>query len=131
QESQQNVRFEFTDDDEEYEELYKDVNVKLKAIEHEEEGKGDAEMTDAEKTEVSLQSSFISSDFANQFLNLDNAPPVYNELVSMMNVKVRHEEPITQTPSLLTIPIIVISETSTAVAPTIPPTIPPITPLPQ
>ncbi|GJR63044.1 hypothetical protein Tco_1505206 [Tanacetum coccineum] len=39
--------FEFTDDDEEYEELYKDVNVKLKAIEHEEEGKGDAEMTDA------------------------------------------------------------------------------------
>ncbi|GJX72141.1 hypothetical protein Tco_0309312 [Tanacetum coccineum] len=38
---------EFTNDDEEYEELYKDVNVKLKAIEHEEEGKGDAEMTDA------------------------------------------------------------------------------------
>ncbi|GJS76991.1 integrase, catalytic region, zinc finger, CCHC-type containing protein [Tanacetum coccineum] len=39
--------FEFTNDDEEYEELYKDVNVKLKATEHEEEGKGDAKMTDA------------------------------------------------------------------------------------
>ncbi|GJV60695.1 putative reverse transcriptase domain-containing protein [Tanacetum coccineum] len=73
----------FTDDDEEYEELHKDIN----------------------KTEVPLQSSFISSDFANQFLNLDNAPPVDNEVVSMMNVKVRHEEPSTQTPSLLTIPV--------------------------
>ncbi|GJW98529.1 hypothetical protein Tco_0180337 [Tanacetum coccineum] len=134
-------------------------NVRLKDTEHEEEGKGDAVMTDVgrddgtqqttyeqvkddehvilktihdtQKTEGTLQSSFISSDFANQFLNLDNAPPVDNEVVSMMNVKVRHEEPSTQTPSLLTIPIIVISETSTAAAPTIPPTIPPITPLPQ
>ncbi|GKF58905.1 hypothetical protein Tco_0175691, partial [Tanacetum coccineum] len=65
----------------------------------------------------------------NQFLNLNNAPPVDNEVVSMMNVKVRHEEPSTQTPSLLTIPVIVILETLTA--PTIPSTIPPITPLPQ
>ncbi|GJV89615.1 hypothetical protein Tco_1533553 [Tanacetum coccineum] len=32
---------EFTDDDEEYEELYKDVNVRLQATEHEEEGKRD------------------------------------------------------------------------------------------
>ncbi|GJU47921.1 retrovirus-related pol polyprotein from transposon TNT 1-94 [Tanacetum coccineum] len=38
--------FEFTDDDEEYEELYKDVNVRLRATKHEEEGKGDAEMKD-------------------------------------------------------------------------------------
>ncbi|GJT87630.1 hypothetical protein Tco_1069347, partial [Tanacetum coccineum] len=60
---------------------------------------------DTEKTEVPLQSSFISSDFANQFLNLDNAPLVDNEVVSMMNVKVP--------------------------APTIPLIIPSITPLPQ
>ncbi|GJZ21509.1 hypothetical protein Tco_0558548 [Tanacetum coccineum] len=77
--------FEFTDDDEEYEELYKDVNVMLKDTEHEEEGKGDVKMTD--KTEAPLQSSSISSDFANQFINLDNAPPVDNEVISMMNVK--------------------------------------------
>ncbi|GJW30041.1 hypothetical protein Tco_0046916 [Tanacetum coccineum] len=83
-------------DEEEYdridEELYKDVNVKLKDVEHGEEGKGDAEMTDAghddvtqdttydqvendahvtlttvhdtQKTEVPLQSSSVSSDFA-------------------------------------------------------------------
>ncbi|GJW78416.1 hypothetical protein Tco_0140098 [Tanacetum coccineum] len=103
------------DDEEEYEELYKDVNVRLKDAEHEQEGKGDAEMTDAshedvsqeksyeqveddayvtltaapvtQKTEGPMQSSSVSSDFANQFLNLDNAPPVYNEVVSMMNVK--------------------------------------------
>ncbi|GJY11332.1 hypothetical protein Tco_0379517 [Tanacetum coccineum] len=151
--------FEFTNDDEEYEELYKDVKVRLKDIEHEEEGKGDAEMTDAshddgtqqttyeqvkdyehvilttvhdtQKTEVPLQSSSISSDFANQFLNLDNVPPTDSEAVSMMNVKVLHEEPSTQTPSLLNIPVTVILKTSIANGPTIPPTIPPIIPLPQ
>ncbi|GKC89110.1 hypothetical protein Tco_1149759, partial [Tanacetum coccineum] len=45
-------------------------------------------------TEVPLQSSFVSSDFATQFLNLDNVPPADNEIISMMNVNVRHEEPI-------------------------------------
>ncbi|GJX22816.1 hypothetical protein Tco_0227261 [Tanacetum coccineum] len=131
----------------------------MKDAEHEEEGKGDAKMIDAsrddgtqqttyeqvkddehvilttvhdtQKTEVPLQSSSISSDFANQFLNLDNALPVDNEVVSMMNVKVRHEEPSTQTPPLLTIPMTVIPETSISATPTIPPTIPSITPLPQ
>ncbi|GKB24916.1 hypothetical protein Tco_0864317 [Tanacetum coccineum] len=78
-----------------------------------------------------MQSSSISSEFANQFLNLDNAPPADNKVVSMMNVKVRHKEPSTQTPSLLTIPVMVILKTLTAAAPTIPPTIPLITPLPQ
>ncbi|GKE29089.1 hypothetical protein Tco_1444473 [Tanacetum coccineum] len=105
--------YEFTDD-EVYKELYKDVNARLK-----------------DKTEVPLQSSSISSDFANQFLNLDNALPVDNEVVSMMNVKVRHEEPSTQIPSLLTIPVTAILETSTAATPTIPPTIPLINPLLQ
>ncbi|GJU67669.1 hypothetical protein Tco_1253928 [Tanacetum coccineum] len=116
--------FEFTEDDEEYEKLYKDVNVRLKEKEHEEEGKGDEEMTDAghddgthsttyeqvkddehvilttvhdtQKTEVPLQSSSVSSDFANQFLNLDNVLPTDTEVISMMNVKVRHEEPNTR-----------------------------------
>ncbi|GJT63304.1 hypothetical protein Tco_1006837 [Tanacetum coccineum] len=120
---------EFTDDDEEYEELYKDVNVRLQATEHEEEGKGDEEMTD--KTEVPLQSSSISSDFANQFLNLDNIPPTGTEGISMMNIKVCPEEPSTQTPPLLNIPVMVILETSTVTRSTIPITIPPITHLPQ
>ncbi|GKE65567.1 hypothetical protein Tco_1519728, partial [Tanacetum coccineum] len=95
--------YEFFDDEEEYEELYKDVNVRLKDAKHEEEGKGDVEMTDAGRGDV----------------------------VSIMNVKVIHEEPSTQTPSFLIIPVIVIPKTSTVVAPIIPPTIPPITHLPQ
>ncbi|GJV81544.1 hypothetical protein Tco_1517414 [Tanacetum coccineum] len=151
--------FEFNDDDEEYEELYKDVNVRLTNTEHEEQGKEDEEMTDVgrddstqqtkyeqvkddehvtlttvhdtQKTEGPMQSSFVSFDFAYQFLNLDNVPPSDIEVVSMMNVKVRHEEPSTQTPPLLNIPVIVILETSTAVGPTISPTIPPITHLQQ
>ncbi|GKB93716.1 hypothetical protein Tco_0979853 [Tanacetum coccineum] len=101
----------------------------LKETEHEEVGKGDEEMTD--KTEVPLQSLSISSDFANQFLNLDNIPPTGTEGVSMMNIKVYHEEPSTQTPPFLNIPVTVIPETSTVTRSTIPITIPPITPLPQ
>nr|GEU95001.1 integrase, catalytic region, zinc finger, CCHC-type, peptidase aspartic, catalytic [Tanacetum cinerariifolium] len=69
--------FEFNNDDEEYEELYKDVNVRLTDTKHEEEGKRDEKMTDAG----------------------------HNEVVSMMNVKVRHEEPSTQTPPFLNIPV--------------------------
>ncbi|GKG20823.1 hypothetical protein Tco_0380624, partial [Tanacetum coccineum] len=65
------------------------------------------------------------------FLNLDNVSPADNEIISMMNVKVCHEEPSSQTPSLLTIPVMVIPETSTAAATSIPPSIPPFTPLPQ
>nr|GEW99578.1 hypothetical protein [Tanacetum cinerariifolium] len=107
--------FEFTEDDEEYEELYKDVNVRLKDIEHKEERKGDEEMTDVgcddgtqqttyeqvkddkhvilttvqdtQKTEVPLQSLSISFEFTNQFLKLDNVPTIDIEVVSMMNVK--------------------------------------------
>nr|GEV95605.1 hypothetical protein [Tanacetum cinerariifolium] len=37
--------YEFFDDDEEYEELYGDVNVRMKDVEHEEEGKKDVENT--------------------------------------------------------------------------------------
>ncbi|GJZ19380.1 hypothetical protein Tco_0555970 [Tanacetum coccineum] len=63
------------------------------------------------KTEGSMQSSSISSDFANKFLNLDNVSPADNEVASLMNVKVCHEESSTQAPSLLTVPVTVIMET--------------------
>nr|GEY64265.1 hypothetical protein [Tanacetum cinerariifolium] len=42
-------------------------------------------------------------------------------------VNVRHEEPSTHIPSLLSIPVMIIPENSTAIAATIPPPIPPIT----
>nr|GEW11879.1 zinc knuckle CX2CX4HX4C [Tanacetum cinerariifolium] len=86
--------------DEEYDELYKDVNVKSKVTEHEEVGKGDTEMTD---TKGSKQSSSVSSDFASKFLNLDNVSQVIDEVASMMNVKVRHEESSTQAPPIFSV----------------------------
>nr|GEW45571.1 hypothetical protein [Tanacetum cinerariifolium] len=94
--------FESTDDENKYvdkevydridDELYKDMNTSYDEV------KDDAHVTltavhDTQKTKVSLQSSSISSDFANQFLNLDNVLAADNEIISMMNVDVRHEEP--------------------------------------
>ncbi|GJV35642.1 hypothetical protein Tco_1408119 [Tanacetum coccineum] len=76
----------------------------LKDAEHEEEGKGDAEMTDAGRDDGTQKTTYE---------------------------QVHHEEPSTQTPSLLKILVTVIPKTLTTVVPTIPPTIPPITPLPQ
>nr|GEU51662.1 hypothetical protein [Tanacetum cinerariifolium] len=96
--------FELNDDDEVYEELYKDVNVRLTDTKHEEQWKEDEEIMDAGRN--------------------DN-----NEVVSMMYVKVHHEEPSTETPPFLNIPVTLILETSFAARSTIPPTIPPITPL--
>ncbi|GJX24410.1 hypothetical protein Tco_0228855 [Tanacetum coccineum] len=118
--------YEFSDDNEKYKELYKDVN----------QVEDDVHVTliathVTQKTKGPTQSSFVSSDFALQFLNLDNVPPADNEVVSMMNVKVHHEEPSTQTPSHLTVPVTVIPETSTATATTVPLTIPPFTLIPQ
>ncbi|GKA54314.1 hypothetical protein Tco_0753263 [Tanacetum coccineum] len=155
-------------DDEEYEcinkEMYDDVNVELKDAETDNEGKGDEEMTDAEKvdaeneninqkvtgdqvnddaqetvtaalatqkTEVPLQSSFISSDYATKFLNFDNIPSVTTEIISVMDIKVQHEDPSSQTSPLLTVPVMIIPETSSAPATTIPPPIPPFIPLSQ
>nr|GEW57544.1 hypothetical protein [Tanacetum cinerariifolium] len=107
--------YEFSGDDEEYEELYKDVNVRLKDVKHEEEGKGDAEMTNIGHEDGTQQTTYehVKDD---------------EDLILTI---VHHDEPSTQTPSLLTIPVIVIPKTSTAAAPIIPPTILPITPLPQ
>ncbi|GJZ97561.1 hypothetical protein Tco_0670014 [Tanacetum coccineum] len=116
--------------DEEYDELYKDVNVRSKVAEHEEVGKGDAEMTDATH-ESSKQSSSVSSDFASKFLKLDNVPPVIDEVAYMMNVNVRYEESSTQAPPILLVPVTAIPETSTVPSTTVPPSIQPFTPIPQ
>ncbi|GKE50871.1 hypothetical protein Tco_1486027 [Tanacetum coccineum] len=148
-------RFEFNDDEEDYDELYKDVDVKSLDAEREKEVKGDAEMTDADKnvsqersyeqvvddahvtltttqkTEGSMQSSSVSSDFASKFLNLDNVPPADNEVASMMNVKVCQEESSTLAPPLLTVPVTAITKTSTVAAMTVPPIIQPFSSIPQ
>ncbi|GJR00220.1 hypothetical protein Tco_0523204 [Tanacetum coccineum] len=47
-------------------------------------------LSEKEKTEGPMQSSSVLSDFASQFLNLDNALPNDNEIISMMNVELCH-----------------------------------------
>ncbi|GJU32362.1 hypothetical protein Tco_1175951 [Tanacetum coccineum] len=111
-------------DEEEYDELYKDVDVKSLDAEREKEGKGDAEMIDADK-DVSQERSY------NKFLNLDNVPPADNEVASMMNVKVHQEESSTLAPPLLTVHVTAIPETSTVVATTVPPIIQSFSYIPQ
>nr|GEY11025.1 hypothetical protein [Tanacetum cinerariifolium] len=65
-------------------------------------------LTATQKTESSMQSSSVSSDFASKFLILENVSPTNNEVASMMNVKVRHEESSTQAPSFLSVAVTVI-----------------------
>nr|GEV05643.1 hypothetical protein [Tanacetum cinerariifolium] len=79
-------------DDDVTKEFYKDVNVNLGII--------DADMTDANwggadqhNTEGSMKSSFISSNFTDKLLNFENTSPVDNEIASLMDFTVRHEEP--------------------------------------
>ncbi|GKC94488.1 hypothetical protein Tco_1159930 [Tanacetum coccineum] len=83
-----------------------------------------------QNTEVPLQSSSISSNYAAKFLNFDNIPSD-TIIISMMEIKVQHEDPSIQTSPLLTVPISVILKSSTAPVTTIPPPIPPFILLPQ
>ncbi|GKD60300.1 hypothetical protein Tco_1297809 [Tanacetum coccineum] len=103
---------EFNDDGEEYDELYKDVNVRSKVAEHEVVGKENAEMTDTTH-ESSKQSFSVSSGIATKFLNLDNIPPVIDEVASMMNVKTPHKELSNQATLNLSVLVMAIPETST------------------
>ncbi|GKE73766.1 hypothetical protein Tco_1535807, partial [Tanacetum coccineum] len=139
-------------------EMYSEVNVELKDSEREGEGKDDEEMNDAEhenvsqevagdqvkgdaqptvaaapttqKTKVTLQSSSISSDHVTKFLNFD-IPSGETEIISMMDIKVQHEDPSIQTSPLLTVLVTLIPKTSSAPVTTIPLPIPPFITLTQ
>ncbi|GJX26761.1 hypothetical protein Tco_0233057 [Tanacetum coccineum] len=69
--------------------------------------------TVTKKIEVPVTSSFRSSNLASKFLNFSEIPHTYVEIVSPLDVYVHHEVPRTQAPTLLTIPISVITESST------------------
>ncbi|GJX71606.1 hypothetical protein Tco_0308777 [Tanacetum coccineum] len=64
------------------------------------------------KTEVPVTSSSRSSDLASKFLNFLDIPQTDAEIVSPLDVHVHHEVPRTQAPTLLTIPVSVIPESS-------------------
>nr|GEX69444.1 hypothetical protein [Tanacetum cinerariifolium] len=93
-------------DDDEYDELYKDVNVRSKDAEHKEVKKGDAEMTDA-------------------------THEIVDEVAYMMNVKVLHEESSTQAPIILSVAVTTILECSIVPATIVPSLIQPFTPISQ
>ncbi|GKC81417.1 hypothetical protein Tco_1137134, partial [Tanacetum coccineum] len=101
-------------DEEEYEELYVDVNISLKDAEladKKKEGVGNQVKDDAQvtqKIEGPIPSSSISFNYAAKYLNFDNIPPVDTEVVSMLDINVQHEVP--RTSPLLTILVSVIPE---------------------
>ncbi|GKB66409.1 hypothetical protein Tco_0927821, partial [Tanacetum coccineum] len=68
--------------------------------------------TVTKKTEVPVTSSSRSTDLASKFLNFLDIPHADAEIVSPLDVHVHHEVPRTQAPTLLTIPISVITESS-------------------
>ncbi|GKB88872.1 hypothetical protein Tco_0961144, partial [Tanacetum coccineum] len=84
----------------------------------------------AKKTEVPVTSSSHSSDLAAKFLNFLDIPHTDAKIVSPMDVHVHHEVPSKKTPTLLTVPVLVITESSPIHSTIIPQSIPSFTPPP-
>nr|GEW03331.1 putative reverse transcriptase domain-containing protein [Tanacetum cinerariifolium] len=109
-------------DDEEFERIYKemysDVNVELKDLACESKGKEDEEMTGA--GQVDTEHKNVSQEVAAD-----------TKIISMMDIKVQHEDLNIQTSPLLTVHVTVILETSSTPVTTIPPPIPPFITFPQ
>ncbi|GJS73724.1 hypothetical protein Tco_0706565 [Tanacetum coccineum] len=84
-----------------------------------------------QKTEVPVTSSSHSSDLAAKFLNFSDIPYTDVEIISLMDVHVHHEVPSKQTPTLLTVPVLVITDSSPAYTIIIPQSLPYFTPPPQ
>ncbi|GKA66256.1 hypothetical protein Tco_0766064 [Tanacetum coccineum] len=78
-----------------------------------------------------MQSSSVSSDFTEKLLNFENVSPADNEIASLMDTTVRHEEPNGQTSSLYIVPVAVIPKITSAFIITIPPPPPSFNPLLQ
>nr|GEU34533.1 hypothetical protein [Tanacetum cinerariifolium] len=65
-----------------------------------------------QETEVPVTSSSHSFDLAAKFLNFLNIPHSDAKIVSPIDVYIQHEVPSQQTPTLLTVPVSVISDSS-------------------
>ncbi|GJR38215.1 hypothetical protein Tco_1213899 [Tanacetum coccineum] len=110
-----------------------DVNVSLNEPVATDEGFIQKEGTDDEmtnKTEVRVTTSSHSSDLASKFLNFSHIPHTDAEIVSLMDVHVHHEVPINQTPTLLIVPISVITESLPIFTTVIPQSLPSFSPPP-
>ncbi|GJV59363.1 hypothetical protein Tco_1465463 [Tanacetum coccineum] len=110
------------DEDEEMDyttsQLYNDVDIRLNKP---------VQANDETKTEVPVTSSSHSSDLASKFLNFSDIPHTEAEIVSPMDVHVHHEVPSKKTPTLLTVPVLVITKSSPIYSTIIPQSIPSFT----
>nr|GEU73765.1 hypothetical protein [Tanacetum cinerariifolium] len=84
-----------------------------------------------QKTKVLVTSSSCSSDLAAKFLNFVDIPHSDAEIVSPLDVHVYHEVPSQQTPTLLTVPVLVITDSSPVFSTIILQSLPSFTPPPQ
>ncbi|GJR78414.1 hypothetical protein Tco_0149199 [Tanacetum coccineum] len=87
--------------------------------------------TVSQKTEVLVTSSSHSFDLASKFLKFSDIPYTDARIVSPMDVPVHHEVPSNQTPTLLTVHVSVITESSPIYTTFIPQSLPSFTPPPQ
>ncbi|GJX88628.1 hypothetical protein Tco_0340642 [Tanacetum coccineum] len=71
---------------------------------------GEGADTEMHKTEGPVASSSLSSDLALKFLSFSDIPQADAEIVSPLDVHVHHEVPRTEAPTLLTVPVSVITE---------------------
>ncbi|GKD31055.1 hypothetical protein Tco_1241833 [Tanacetum coccineum] len=95
--------------------LYDDVDIRLNEPVDTDKGFVQEEGTDAvmtNMTKVPVSSSSHSSDLAAKFLNFLDIPTTEAEIVSPIDVHVHHEVPSKQTPTLLTVPVSVITYSS-------------------
>ncbi|GJS72294.1 hypothetical protein Tco_0705135 [Tanacetum coccineum] len=67
------------------------------------------------KTKVLVTSSSHSSNLASKFLNFLDIPHTDAGIISLMYVQIHHEVPSQQIPTLLTVPVLVITESSLAI----------------
>ncbi|GJT47714.1 hypothetical protein Tco_0973871 [Tanacetum coccineum] len=85
----------------------------------------------SQKTEVLVTSSSYSSDLASKFLKFLDILNTDVEIVSLMDVHVHHEVPNQQTPTLLTVHVSAITDSSLVYPTVIPQSLPSFTPPPQ
>nr|GEY50484.1 hypothetical protein [Tanacetum cinerariifolium] len=83
------------------------------------------------KTEVLVTNSSHSSELVAKFLNFLDIPYTDAEIVSLMDVHVHHEVPSQQTPTLLIVPVSLISDSSPIFSTTILQSLPSFTHPPQ
>nr|GEX95138.1 hypothetical protein [Tanacetum cinerariifolium] len=113
--------------------LYDDVDIKLNEPVNTDKGFVQEESTDATmtNTKVPVTNSSHSSKLVAKFLNFLDIPHTDAEIVSLMDVHVHHEVPSQQTPTLLIVPVLLISDSSPIFSTTILQSLPSFTPPPQ